>query len=493
MTMGERRYRPVLRAAIGGVLAGLAPGTGGVLVMLPALALLWSVAQRPWLGAFWGGLAVLVSHRWLLALHPLTWMGVPPLLSLPIAVLLWFICGLAAAVLLLVWTVLARGLRGQRSAWGPLEVLLLSALWGVVEVALARGPLFWIGLGGSVLPFDTLLAGLGRWIGSGGLAVVLLLLGWGLFQVVRLGRRRQWVVWLVGLLLVHGLGAVALVAAEPATGQLKLAVWQPAIPTREKFSDAQQRQLPAALRQALEQAQQFDAQALIAPEGTLPARGVGVIAGQPLPLISGGFRWVRGAQRSSLLLVNPGDSMGTPLLDKHRLVPLGESLPPLPAGLTAGLSAVGGLQPGPADRLFAGFQVPGAAAICYELSDGSALAGATAAGGQWLLTIANLDPYPMLLQRQFLALARLRAIETDRDLLSVANTGPTAVVRADGSFQRLLPPGEAGVSSASLLLRSAPTFYAQWRESPAVLILLLTGLILIRGRINNVENADDSS
>ena len=104
MTMGERRYRPVLRAAIGGVLAGLAPGTGGVLVMLPALALLWSVAQRPWLGALWGGLAVLVSHRWLLALHPLTWMGVPPLLSLPIALLLWTICGLASAALLLVWT-----------------------------------------------------------------------------------------------------------------------------------------------------------------------------------------------------------------------------------------------------------------------------------------------------------------------------------------------------------------------------------------------------
>ena len=154
---------------------------------------------------------------------------------------------------------------------------------------------------------------------------------------------------------------------------------------------------------------------------------------------------------------------------------------------------MGGLQPGPANRLLTGFQVPGAAAICYELSDGSALAEATAAGGQWLLTIANLDPYPMLLQRQFLALARLRAIETDRDLLSVANTGPTAVVRADGSFQRLLPAGEAGVSSASLLLRSAPTFYAQWRESPAVLILLLTGVILIRERINNAENADETS
>ena len=52
-----------------------------------------------------------------------------------------------------------------------------------------------------------------------------------------------------------------------------------------------------------------------------------------IPLISGGFRWVRGQQRSSVLLfLEPPDRFPVPLADKHRLVPIGEWIPPLPAG-----------------------------------------------------------------------------------------------------------------------------------------------------------------
>ena len=104
---------------------------------------------------------------------------------------------------------------------------------------------------------------------------------------------------------------------------------------------------------------------------------------------------------------------------------------------------------------------PVGVAICYELSNGRALAAATAAGAEWLLTIANLDPYPEQLQRQFLALAQLRAIESGRDLLSVGNTGPTALVRADGVVQRLLPSGDEGVASADLYRRTRKPPYVQ--------------------------------
>ena len=71
-------------------------------LILPAgtLALLWSVVERPRWSAAWGLLAVLFSHRWLLALHPLTWMGVPAWLSLPVALALWLACGSLAALLL---------------------------------------------------------------------------------------------------------------------------------------------------------------------------------------------------------------------------------------------------------------------------------------------------------------------------------------------------------------------------------------------------------
>ena len=458
--MGDLRLQPLLRGGLGGVLAGLAPASAGPLLMLPALALLWSVAGQRRAAGLWGFLAVLVSHRWLLGLHPLTWMGVPALLSLPVAVSLWLLCAIAAALLLLLWSVLARRLTtGGGSSWPPAAVLLLALVWAGVELALEGSPLFWIGVGGSVLPLDRPLAGLARWVGSGGLALVQLVWAWALWQIwCQRGRRLR--LWLSTVVLAHAVGALLLI--PPASvGELQIGVWQTAIPTREKFNAERQQRLNLSLLRALDEAKTLGAEVLVAPEGTLPSQWQPPASGLSLPLISGGFRWVRGEQRSSLLLAMPDRRVLQPLVDKHRLVPIGEWLPPLPAGASMGLSAVGGVQPGAASRLIDGLSPPAAAAICYEISDGRAQAAATADGAEWLLAVANLDPYPLPLQRQFLALAQLRAIETGRDLISAANTGPTALITANGTVQSLLQPGVEGVARATVKRRQGLTFYAR--------------------------------
>ena len=105
--MGNDRSQILVRALLGGVLAGIGLSLSGIWWMVPALALLWSVALHPLAAALWGGLAVAISHRWLLALHPLTWLGVPELLSRPVATAIWLSCGLAAAVLLSAWSLVA--------------------------------------------------------------------------------------------------------------------------------------------------------------------------------------------------------------------------------------------------------------------------------------------------------------------------------------------------------------------------------------------------
>ena len=479
-----------LRAIVGGALAGLAPGEFGPLLLIPALSLLWSIADRSRLSALWGLIAVLVSHRWLLALHPLTWMGVPGPLSLPIAMAIWLVCGGCGALLLALWSALARQLRFRCSgARADLPTLLvvgtLALVWGLAEVVLSSSPLFWIGVGGSLLPFDPAWAAVGRWVGAGGLAALQLLFGAWLWVLIKGPRAwRSAVFWLISLLAIHGVGVGLLLTPPPGQGTLALAAWQPVVPTREKFSADQQQRLPAAVRRAVDQAEALNVAAVVAPEGMLPSTWPGALPDQQLPLISGGFRWDQGQQRSSLLLINGDAPRARPLLDKHRLVPLGESSPPLPAGLAAGLSAVGGLQPGKAARLMRGFTPAGAAAICYEISDGRALAEAVHSGARWLLTIANLDPYPLLLQRQFLALAQLRAIETGRDLLSVANTGPTATVEADGRVNLLVAPGHVGLSRAVLQLREDATIYSRFGDAPLIFMLgaALIGAVRQLGR-----------
>ena len=485
--MGNDRSLPVLRGLSGGVLAGLGLCLSGPWWMIPALALLWSVVRSPLAAALWAGMAVALSHRWLIALHPLTWLGVPAPLSLPLAVLVWLACAMAAALLVAGWSLLARSLPGR---CGIRQALVLSLVWALGETLLARGPLFWIGVGGSVLPGDRWLAGLAGWFGAGGLAVVQLLLGWWLWQLgraVRAEDNQRWRLlrWgVLALVLAHGLGAAALAGSsgrsaagtEPA---LTAALWQPAIPTREKFSDRRQEELPLRLREAMDRAQQEGAELLIAPEGTLPLK-FQPAQGGALPLISGGFRFVAGQQRSALLLVKPGIANTSSYIDKHRLVPLGEWMPSLPA--LTGLSAVGGLQPGEASRLWRWSGAPAAVAICYEISNGTALARAVADGAQWILAAANLDPYPRLLQRQFLALAQLRSLETTRPLLSVANTGPTAVISGSAVVQAELPAMRPGLLQTRLVPLSVRTPYVIWREWPLWLLLMTAFTLLIRTR-----------
>ena len=463
--MGNHQLQAGSRVLLGGVLAGVAPSLGGPLLMVPALALLWSVAERPRWSAGWGLLAVLTSHRWLLALHPLTWMGVPAWLSLPVALALWLACGSLAALLLAGWSVLARRL--PRHWPRPVRLMLLAGVWALAELVLSGSPLFWIGVGGTTLPWDRPLAGLARWFGSGGLTW--LQLCWGCCLLALFEQPAAWRRWgllgLASVLLAHGLGSW-LLSAPPPVGSVALGVWQPAVPTREKFDLERQQALPMALVDAMRQLEPNNPAAVVAPEGALPARFQLPAEAPAVPLISGGFRWVRGQQRSSLLLYEPSDWFPVPLADKHRLVPIGEWIPPLPAGLTAGLSAVGGLSPGPAPRTMAVVEPPAAVAICYEIADGLALARAAADGATWLLAIANLDPYPLQLQEQFLALAQLRAIETGRDLLSVGNTGPTALISANGSVQRLLAPEAPGVAEAVVQVRQRVTPYSRWISPP---------------------------
>jgi apolipoprotein N-acyltransferase len=482
--MGNDRSMVLLQGLVGGLLAGVALSVSGPWWMVPALALLWSASSSFLASALWGGVAVLLSHRWLLALHPLMWIGVPAGLSLPVAVAIWLACALLAALLLVCWS----GLVNRLPLRGSLtHAVLAAAVWGLVEVALSQSPLFWIGVGGSLLPADPPLAALSRWIGEGGLASLQLLLGWWLWRLLTLSRRESgWPGLLAGgllsLVVLHGVGAKLLqnpvaVDAQSDRAQYSVGLWQPAIPTREKFSAQRQRDLPGRLQVALQEAEAADSDWLIAPEGTLPLNG-SLSAPAPIALMSGGFRWSRGRQHSAMVLVEAGDTTPVASIDKHRLVPLGEWVPSWP-GLS-GLSAIGGLEAGEPSRLWRWGGPPAAVAICYEISNGAAVARAVADGAEWILAAANLDPYPRLLQQQYLALAQLRSIETARPLLSTANTGPTAMIRANGQIAERLASFDPGLLVVPFQPRQGLTGYVRWGEAPLLLLIGASSLLLIR-------------
>ncbi len=489
---GAAAAAPWLAALVGGALAGLAlPPLGVPPLLWLALAVLWALLDGPVprrAAACWGGMAVMLSHRWLLALHPLDWIGVPAPLSLPICWGLLLFCATCAGLLLLLWADLALRLDPRRAG----SALVLAAVWGLGEVLLAQGPLFWIGLGASALPGDPPLAALASLGGSGLVAAVQVLIGWGLWRLVRLRPARPGrsllpvglaggglVALLVG---VHALGALQWAALErqAAAGAGGVAeqvlVVQPAIPTREKFQWQARRRLERQLQMALQTAAARDADLVVLPEGAL-----GLEPELPEPaaveLISGGFRWQEAEgrepeQRSALLRFSPGAQRYATALDKARLVPLGEWIPFAQVLRWSGLSAVGGVQPGAPSRLLVRPAGNLAAAICYEIADGRSLSQAAAQGGGWLLASANLDPYPLALQQQFAALARLRAMESARWLVSTANTGPSLLIDPAGQVVEQLVRGRPAMQLLRVPVLHGRTAYARWGEAPVVLLLV---------------------
>ena len=471
-----------IQGCLGGLIAGISISEGQTFLMPFSLALLWSVSRRPKSAFFWGFFALLVSHRWLLFLHPLDWIGIPSFLSLPLTVGIWICLGVLSGFLVSLWALIGIRIsekapfsKSARFEFDLSYAVLLSSLWGLSEVVMAHSPLFWIGLGSSMLPGNMALAALARWVGAGGLAAIQLIIGYWIWQLSLSLKDWEsfWKKALIGifcLLSAHSSGWLLLLDKD-AYSSLPVAIWQTNIPVREKFLENRGKTIPVLLQKALEEAKNLSASFLVVPEGTLKSNQK-LLSPASVDLLSGGFRSIRAQQRSSILVFYEGEDRPSEAIDKHRLVPLGEWMPTLFGKSFPGLSAVGGLHSGAPSRLLMWDGPPVATAICYEIADGFALNQAVKDGAQWILSVANLDPYPQSLQREFLAIAQLRSLETARDLISSANTGPSGVVSAFGEKKKIFPAFESRVDLVDLQLHDEITFYTKYRELPLIICLI---------------------
>ena len=485
--MEERNFLRFSLAFFGGLFAGLSLLQANFIFMPIALSFLWGICRSRFLCFVWGFFAILVSHAWLLSLHPLTWIGIPKGFSLLISILIWFSCGVLGGTLVNTWSFLGKVLSStlfsdnkDESLGSVLFAFIMSGFWGLSEVLLSSSPLFWIGVGGSSFAGNTWFGGIARWIGAGGLATVQLMLGWWLWRLgLAFYKGIKWNRFLIkGLILILFINFLGFSLLRPGLDEetINIAVWQTAIPIRNKFSDRLQLRLPDLIQSKLLEAQKLKADVLIAPEGLMMANQT-LLNSSPITFISGGFRWVDGKLRSSLLLFEKGDKSFSSVIDKYRLVPLGESIPNLKVFNLFNLSAIGGIYHGDKSRLSQWSGNPFAALICYEISDGSLLSEAISKGAEWIISIANLDPYPISLQREYLALARLRSIESSRDIIVASNTGPSVLISSDGSISNKIEPFIESIDLFEIGLKNTMTGYLIWKDYPLLLSVIAASFI----------------
>ena len=141
-----------------------------------------------------------------------------------------------------------------------------------------------------------------------------------------------------------------------------------------------------------------------------------------------------GGDQNSAILVNEKGEMSA-RYDKIRLMPFGEYVP-LPRWLPGASSVrgiVGEFTPGSSYTLMPLGALRAGVFICIEAAHPSIARSFTNEGADVLINISNdgyLGPTPVM--RQHLANAVFRAVENDRDLLRVTNSGITAFITSTG-------------------------------------------------------------
>jgi len=501
-------WRDLALASGSGLMMGMAiaPLNAWMLAWV-ALAPLWVMLRQPrprWqravLGAAWSigynGLAI----AWIRDLHPLTWLGVPWLGSVAIALFAWGAIVFWSILRVLAWVFCVELVYGwsRQAESGRQAVLRLGgaiALWGAIEVLWSHSPLDWTPLAVTQSPGNLWLLHLGQLSGPT-LVSCLLVACNGLLAEAWLHRaqaslRQRWGLTAAGLLLVgHGLGLFLFLqplALAPST-QLKIGIIQGNIPTRIKLFETGLQQAISVYTQGYETLVAAGADAVITPEGSFPWRWVDTpratqnpfyqaIQSAGVPVWVGSFGQREGRLTQTLFSLD-GRAQMVGRYDKVKLVPLGEYIPleSLVGRFIQRLSTFGdSMRPGSSHQVFETPFGRAIAAICYDSAFPYLFRDQAASGGQFILTASNNDPYKRAMMAQHHAQDVMRAIETSRYAVRATNTGFSGLVDPHGKTLWISGFQTTETYLATLYRRQVQTPYVRWGNwfTPIFLVLAL--------------------
>tara|TARA_Y100001970_G_scaffold288521_1_gene416060 strand:+ start:11360 stop:12865 length:1506 start_codon:yes stop_codon:yes gene_type:complete len=474
----------LLIASFGGVLAGSAFSSNYWILLMPtSLMILWAFISKPFLGFIWASIAISIIHSWIWGLHPIYEIN-NSFKSLFLTLIIWIVISLFGGFLIWSWCSISKYFLNRNIIFinrngSFIGVLILASLWGVAEDFLSRGPIFWIGIGDGLVQGDIYLAGLARWIGSSGLSFLTLVISYLMLKLVRQifceNNKNYFIITsfilLISLLHFIGYSSFNLVNSKDI---ISAAIWQPNILIRDKVDQKSKKLFDLELIKNLETANKFNADILIAPEGNLPLNYELSIP-SPIHFISGGLREVDNSIRSSLLEFLKGETKFSNYIDKFRLVPLGEKIPQIVKKYFLMDYRIQSLQSGLSSRLMELNELPSSViAICYEISNGYSISKAVREGGQWIISIANLDPYPLKLQKQFLSLVKIRSIENQRDIIIAANTGPSGLVGQAADLGEIVEPNQKRVEFFDITFNRKLTFFTRFQNKPLLGIFVIS-------------------
>ncbi|MBE9181827.1 apolipoprotein N-acyltransferase [Oculatella sp. LEGE 06141] len=483
----------------------------------------WGFVLRPLLwGLGYHGLAL----SWITDLHPLTWMGIPWLGSIAITVFAWGFITIWGALLVTIWALglsilcrlswadvqqfLRARLRfmprvprqppksfsfpslSRAPSW--LRILMGTALWCALETLWSSGALYWTSLSYTQSPYNLPILHLGRLSGPMAVTAAIVAVNGCIAEAVwlRLYHRfnttrspnsiaaRPYLLSAASLLLsLHlvGGGLYRSSLASPPENALRIGIVQGNIPTRIKLFDEGLRRSLSAYVTGYRSLVQQGVDVVLTPEGALPWLWVGSPRQTENPLYQaiveqGVPAWVgtvgveqNRITQSLFTLAGTGEVLSR--YDKVKLVPLGEYIPfeAIVGRLISRLSPVEAtMLPGRYDQRFETPFGRAIAGICYESAFAQLFRNQAAAGGEFILTASNNDPYGRAMMAQHHAQDTMRAIETDRWAARATNTGLSGIVDPHGRTVWLSEFRTYVTHADTLYRRQSRTLYVRWGD-----------------------------
>lgn len=474
-------------------------------------------------GFLWGLMYHGLSLAWITGLHPLTWMGISYGNSLAIVGGIWGLITLWGAIGVGVWSGALTWM--VRQGFSPAcRILVATALWCGIETLRSLTPLDWTGLAYTQSPGNIAILHLSQLSGNALITATIVAVNGMIAETLpdlksayRFRFSRLWPA--IGLLMIaHLLGwglsvlstntntstnintntnintstSTSTSASTQPVAPVRIGTVQGNIPTRIKLSPAGIRQGFKNYGSGYEILAAQGAQMVIFPEGSLPLDWADypdnpiaqTVRRVKTPLIVGAFAQ-QGKRSTQALLMLDDRGKITSQYDKVKVVPLGEALPfeEILGQWIGRLSPIKDfLIPGRSDQVFTTPFGPAAVGICYESAFPELFRHQVQRGATFLITASNLDPYSTVLMAQHEAHDVMRAIETDRNLIRVTNTGYSGLISATGERKWRSQPQSYDLHLSEVFPRQTRTLYVQYGNwiTPVLGILSLGTIVADR-------------
>jgi len=506
------RTRSIFISFFSGILMGLAPAPfNGWYFAWFALAPLWilirgqkSLGKIAILALAWGigydGLALF----WITGVHPMTWMGVPWLASLGIAIFCWIFITLWGAGVVVIWGIILGFINDKfnhKNLSNRLVIILIgTASWCVLETLWSYTPLWWPAIAYTQSPHNLVILQLNKLSGVNTVAAIIIMVNGLLAEAILYWRSNDYlknkllfISSPVIILIISHFGGYYLYQIPLDRDNLqpiKIGIIQGNIGNQIKLFSEGGRKAIAGYTSGYQRLARQGVDVVLTPETALPFYWDDILDGSSFyqaVIATKVPAWLGANGRDGNSYTNSiftltGEGKTYSRYDKYKLVPLGEYIPfeSVLGNIIDRLSPLNAhLAAGKANQIFNTPFGKAIIAICYESAFPQHFLRQAQAGGEFIITASNNAHYSSTMPSQHHAHDVMRAIENDRWAARATNTGYSAIVDPHGNTLWISQIDQYAIYADTIYRRQNKTLYVRWGDWLTPTLLLFSGISIL--------------